>query len=100
MSRQFCLSDMLALADAPSLGDYHSLSPAFFLFTDSSFFSSRAYLTLALLSTPVLYSHEIPSVYAIVLERLLRYIREDRLHDVTLDNYSRNGDREKGNKLM
>lgn len=89
---------MLALADAPSLGDY-SLSPAFFLFTDS-FFSSRAYLTLALLGTPVLCSHEIPSVYAIVLERLLRYIREDRLHDINLDNYSRNGDMEKGSRLM
>ena len=79
---------------------YHSLSPAFFLFTDPSSFSSGAYLTLTLLAMPVLCSHEIPSVYAIVLERLLRYIREDRLPAINLDNYLRNGDMEKGSGLM
>lgn len=51
--RQFVFLTCLPWLMLPSLGDY-SLSPAFFLFTDS-FFSSRAYLTLALLGTPLSY---------------------------------------------
>ena len=39
-------------------------------------------------------------MYAIVLERLLIYIREDRLPAINLDNYLRNGDMEKGSRLM